>query len=195
MRQVHEIGCGRIAARLRLRLTSAFCLLLLIGATGCAHKKRLKSALPVGVLAPVELEPAPVPNTEIATLPPPQLQPLPPPPAPKPAPRRRSAPKEEVPPPAQVASNVTPAPLALGALTAGGDTTPESQQQARDLIASILKRVSDLPANIATAEKKQVRQIRNFLDQAQQALNGGDAQGAINLATKAKVLLDDLEKK
>ena len=53
----------------------------------------------------------------------------------------------------------------------------------------------DLPANIAASEKKQVRQIRNFLDQAQEALNGGDAQGATNLATKAKLLMDDLEKK
>ena len=194
MTQVHEIGCGRAPARVRVGLTSAFCLLLLTAATGCAHKK-LKSALPVGVLAPVELEPAPTPNAEIASLPPPQLAPLPPPPPPKPAPRRRPAPKEEPQPPAQVASNVAPAPLALGALTAGGDTAPENQQQARDLIASILKRISDLPASIVEAEKKQVRQIKNFLDQAQQALSGGDTQGATNLATKAKLLLDDLEKK
>jgi hypothetical protein len=192
---VHEIGPEKKAARLRTGLTSAFCLFLLIGTTGCAHKK-LKSALPIGVLAPIDLEPAPEPNTEIASVPPPELAPLPPPAPPKPAPRRRSAPKEEQPqPPAQVASNVTPAPLALGVITAGADTTPESLQQARDLIAAMLKRVADLPASVADAEKKTVRQIKNYLNDAQQALNGGDAQGATNLATKAKILLDDLEKK
>jgi hypothetical protein len=37
--------------------------------------------------------------------------------------------------------------------------------------------------------------VRHFLDQAQQALNSGDADGAMNLATKAKLLMDDLEKK
>jgi hypothetical protein len=33
------------------------------------------------------------------------------------------------------------------------------------------------------------------VEQAQQALTSGDSDGAINLATKARVLMDDLEKK
>jgi hypothetical protein len=72
---------------------------------------------------------------------------------------------------------------------------PESLQQARDLIASILKRIDALPTKTADSQKKQVSQVRHFLDQAQKALNSGDAEGAFNLATKAKLLMDDLEKK
>jgi hypothetical protein len=36
--------------------------------------------------------------------------------------------------------------------------------------------------------------VRNFLEQAQQALNSGDADGATNLATKARLLMDEVEK-
>jgi hypothetical protein len=131
----------------------------------------------------------------IASLPAPELEPLPPPAPPKPTPRRRPAPKEEPQSPAQGASAPEVAALAIGALSTGGDATPQSQQQAQDLIASILRRIAALPANIADAQKRQVRQVRNFIDQAQKALSSGDAEGARNLATKAKLLMDDLEKK
>jgi len=36
--------------------------------------------------------------------------------------------------------------------------------------------------------------VRNFRKDAQEALKSGDAEGAKTLATKAKLLLDDLEK-
>ena len=70
----------------------------------------------------------------------------------------------------------------------------KASSRRRDLIASILKRIAALPAK-TDAQKKQIRQIRNFIDQAQKALNSGDAEGARNLATKAGLLMDDLEKK
>jgi hypothetical protein len=132
----------------------------------------------------------------IASLPPPDLAPLPPPPPPPPPPRRRtsSAPKEETQPPTQVAE-AAPAALAIGILSTGDDQTPQSQQQAKDIIASIFKRIAGLPQKTAAAKRKQVNQVRHFLDQAQQALNSGDAKGANNLATKAWLLMDDLEKK
>jgi hypothetical protein len=63
------------------------------------------------------------------------------------------------------------------------------------MISSILKSLAALPARIADAQKRQVRQVRHFLDQAQQALNTGDTEGAKNLATKAHLLMDDLEKR
>ena len=63
------------------------------------------------------------------------------------------------------------------------------------MISSILKRIAALSTKTADAEKPQIRQIRHFLDQAQQALNTGDTEGAKNLATKARQLMDDLEKK
>ncbi len=175
----------------------ALSLLLVFGLAGCHHKTALRPALPTGVLAPIELETIPPPSSlpMIATLPPPALEPpMPPEEPPKPAPRRRPAPKEEPQPPVQVASAPEPAALAIGTLSTGGDAAPQSQQQAQSLIASILKRIAALPAK-TDAQKKQIRQIRNFIVQAQKALNSGDAEGARNLATKAGLLLDDLEKK
>jgi hypothetical protein len=132
----------------------------------------------------------------VASLPPPQLEDLPPLPVPPPAPRKRpaTAPKEAQ-TPVQVAGASAPAALAIGELSAGGDSTPQIQQQAKDLIAAILRRIAALPARTADAQKRQIRQVRHFLDQAQQALNSGDADGAKNLATKARLLMDDLEKR
>jgi hypothetical protein len=189
----------RIGARLvRAGAGRALCLVLIAGLEGCHHKSA-RPALPVGALAPIALEDVASPGDMpmIAEVPPPQLTPLPPaPPSPKPPPRRRpqAPPKDEA--PVQLASGGEPAAaLAIGALSTGGDAAPQSQQQARDLIASIQKRIAALPAKTAEGQKKQVRQVRNFLDQGQQALDSGDAEGAINLATKARLLMDDLEKK
>lgn len=187
----------RITARLaHAGRKPALTLLLAFGLAGCRHK-HLRQVLPQGVLAPVDLETVDDQDSlpEIATLPMPDL-PLTPPPPPRPVTRRRpAASKEEPQPPVQVASAADPATLAIGALTTGGDAAPQSQQQAQDMIASIVKRIAALPAKIADVQKKQIRQIHNFLDQAQKALNSGDAEGASNLATKAKLLMDDLEKK
>jgi hypothetical protein len=63
------------------------------------------------------------------------------------------------------------------------------------MISSILKQIAALSTKTTDAEKRQIRQIRHFLDQAQQALSTGDTEGAKNLATKARLLMDDLEKK
>jgi gas vesicle protein len=92
-------------------------------------------------------------------------------------------------------AEAAPAELAIGTLSTGGDVTPQSQQQAQDMISSILKRISALSTKTAETQKRQIRQIRYFIKQAQQALNSGDAEGAKNLAIKASLLMDDLEKK
>ena len=171
-------------------------LVLAVGLAGC-HHKTVPFAIPSGAHAPVALDIIPPPELPvvIAVLPPPEL-PLSSSEPPLPAPRRRPAPREEPQPPVQVASVSEPAALAaIGTLSTGGDAALQSQQQAQDLIASILKRIAALPSKTADAQKKQVRQIQNFIDQAQKALKSGDAEGARNLATKAKLLMDDLEKK
>ena len=178
----------------RVSGVTAVSLMLVAGLTGC-HRKRLAYTLPHGAQAPVSLDPTPLPETPplIATLPSPELEPLSiPPPAPKAIPRRKPAPKEE---PQPGPSPSETAALAIGALSAGGASTSQSQQQAQGLIQSILRRIAALPSNVADAQKQQVRQIRNFLDQAQKALSSGDAEGANNLATKARLLMDDLEKR
>ena len=191
-----------LAGRLEGRLAGAGVTLVLslpfaVGLAGC-HRKVVRSPFPASVLAPIELEAATNPNSMplIASIPPPELgPPTQPPPFPKPVARKRPAAKEEAPAPAQAASAPESAALAIGALSIGGDAAPQSQQTARDLIGTITRRIAALPAKTASAQKAQIRQIRHFLDQAQQALNSGDSEGAMNLATKAKLLMDDLEKK
>jgi ribosomal protein S20 len=98
-------------------------------------------------------------------------------------------------PPVPVAAAIPPPEeTAIGALTAGGEASPQTKQEAADLIASSEKRLNALSAQKAEEEKAQVSKVKNFLKDAQEALKSGDAEGAKTLATKAKLLLDDLEK-
>ncbi|HTH53034.1 MAG TPA: hypothetical protein VL495_03725 [Edaphobacter sp.] len=88
---------------------------------------------------------------------------------------------------------VSPEDAAIGSLSLGGESNPRVQQEATDLIASNEKRLGNLrPHN--SAERSQVNRIRNFQRQAQDALKSGDVEGARTLATKAKLLLDDLDR-
>lgn len=178
----------------------AACVLLAMGVGGCRHRTTVPLSQLV-VLRPVDLEEVSSDADSlpmVAALPPPELGPLENEPIAPPVPRRRpAAPKDDtsVQPPIQVASAAEPATLAIGALSTGGDVGAQTQQATRDLIASILKRIAALPAKTAQEQKREVRQVRNFLDQAQKALNSGDAEGSNNLANKARLLMDDLEKK
>jgi hypothetical protein len=62
------------------------------------------------------------------------------------------------------------------------------------MIAANEKRLSGLPSQVVEEQKAQINKVKNFQRQAQEALNSGDAEGAKTLATKAKLLLDDLSK-
>jgi hypothetical protein len=191
--------CGsppRSTGRSAWRCTLFFCAVALsLVLSGCRHKP-VRSPLPIGVLAPVDLETPPAQDNPpmIADMPPPELGPLPSAPPPSPPRRRASAtPKENE--PTQLANNDAAAALAIGALSAGGDDASHTAQQVQDLINSVLKRVSALSSQVAAAQRREVRQVRNFLDQSQKALKSGDAEGAHTLATKANLLMDDVEKK
>jgi ribosomal protein S20 len=173
------------------------CIGLTVGLGGCRHKTQLV-ILPA-VLTPVALEDVPEPdNLPMVTV---QQSNLPPVPAvasaekPK-RERKRPSPKAPVPEPVQIAAVAPPSPeeTAIGALTAGGEANPQTKQEAADLITSSEKRLNSLPAQKAEDEKAQVSKVKNFLKDAQEALKTGDAEGAKTLATKAKLLLDDLEK-
>jgi ribosomal protein S20 len=153
-------------------------------------------------MAPVALENIPEPsNLPMVEVPPAKLPPVPvSTDAGKPKRGKKKPPTKVVAPPVpetQVAT-APPAPsaeeTAIGALTAGGETNPQTKQEAEDLIASIEKRLNALPAQKAEEQKAQVSKVRNFWRDAQEALKSGDAEGAKTLATKAKLLLDDLEK-
>ena len=114
-----------------------------------------------------------------------------------PRPRRRT-PRPATPTapvPAQVASaEGVDEGSAIGALTAGGDATPQTRQEATELIASNDKRLKALPASTVKAQRSQINKIVNFQRRALEALNSGDAEGAKTLATKAKLLLYDLDR-
>ena len=170
------------------------CLGLTIGLGGCRHKPQVAPLLPV--MSPVALveipEPEHLPMVEVPQI---KLPPVPYASNAKPKrERKKAAPK--VAPPEPVVASVAPPPeeTAIGALTAGGEANPQTKQEAADLIASSEKRLNALSPQKAEDEKAQVSKVKNFLKDAQDALKSGDAEGAKTLATKAKLLLDDLEK-
>lgn len=108
--------------------------------------------------------------------------------------RRRVVPKTTAAAPEEAAPEPMPDTVAIGELTAGGAADPQAQQEDANLIASIEKRLNALPARTVRRQRTQINKVRNFWQQAREALNSGDVEGAKTLGTKAKLLLDDLEK-
>lgn len=184
------------------RTRLAWMTLMLLGVTGCRHRKA--PVIPVQAQAPVALEPTPNPKlpTEVASVPP-QPAPVPTVELPKKKPHKThhkpaaTAPVTPVPtPPVQVASAEPPPPIAsvIGSLSTGGEAGPERLQQASDLIANNEKRLKALSTQIVEQQRSAVARVGNFDRDASVALKAGDAEGALTLAKKAQVLLDDLEK-
>ena len=174
------------------------CAGLMCGLSGCIHlHKRPKVPVLPPVLAPIELETLPPQaNPPMLDMPVVEMPPIPVAAAaasPR-RERRRTAPAKTIAAPEEA----TPEPMtdtaAIGELTAGGAADPQAQQEASDLIASIEKRLNALSAQTVRRQRAQINRVRNFWRQAQEALGSGDTEGAKTLATKAKLLLDDLEK-
>lgn len=173
-----------------------FCFGLMVGLAGCRHHTQVAPLPPV--LTPVALleipEPEHLPSVETPQI---KLPPVPYATNAKPK-REKKKPAPKVAPPEPVVASVAPPPppeeTAIGALTAGGEASPQTKQEAADLIASIEKRLNALSPQKVEEQKAQVSKVRNFWKDAQDALKSGDAEGAKTLATKAKLLLDDLEK-
>lgn len=163
--------------------------------SGCRHKMTVPP-LPQ-ILAPVELVEVPEPNLPLIE--PAQIR-MPQTPIAAAAAhphreRRRPVVKAVVTPPATTLTDAEAAETAaIGALSTGGDSSPRSQKEAVEMIASIEKRLNGLGAMTSDEQKAQISKVRNFQKQAQDALSSGDIEGAKTLATKAKLLLDDLEK-
>lgn len=199
------------------RKLAAFLLLAVI-ATGC--KKKTPVITPTQAQAP----PLPAkPMTQVAALPnvppppTPQVSPAPeqppePPPEkpkhtlrhkPKPTPATgdsdqnpKEAPKETAPGATQQATaGEPPAASPIGQLSTAGDSsgTPP-RHDIEETITSTEKGLNDLKRTLTAAEQETTVQIRTFLTKARQALDQGDLDGAHTLATKAKVLLDELTK-
>ena len=173
---------------------------LLLAVVGCRHKPA-PVAIQVPPPSPVPLEPAPEPKNPplVASVP---TQPIPLPRVTVPPPKKPKKVKKPAPPVQMAAVSVPPGPAAaapdptsvIGALTPGGEQVPEQHQRAVELITANDKRLSGLSAEFRERQKDQLIRVQNFQKQAQTALAAGDADGAYTLATKARLLLDDLQK-
>jgi hypothetical protein len=95
--------------------------------------------------------------------------------------------------PQQAAAAATGSPI--GQLTTGDSALGErTKHETADLIGETQQGLNGIKRSLSTDEKVTAAQIRNYLKQAQQALDTGDTDGAHLLATKAKALLDELTK-
>ncbi len=161
--------------------------------TGCIHKTQIAQNQPFA--PPVEDTSPPRPEPAPTNLPPPEvtipLQPTPqqvtPPPEPVKKPPKHKKPANTNP---QVAMNETPAVSAAGTLSAGDP--PSVRQQADASIEATEKSLNGITRKLNDQEQKTATQIREYLKEAREALTAGDADGARNLAIKAKTLLDEL---
>jgi hypothetical protein len=159
---------------------------------GCTHKNQVAQNQPLAppiVDTPPKVEPSPT------NLPPPVIsepeQPAPAAPTPPPEPVKKPV-KHKKPAPTnttQQASNGTEVP-AIGQLTTADP--PNVRQQTDATIESTEKGLNSINRQLSDQEQKTAAQIREFLKQAKEALTSGDVDGAKNLATKAKVLLEEL---
>jgi hypothetical protein len=99
---------------------------------------------------------------------------------------------------AQAPAQPAPTPVAtspIGQLTTGDSAIGErTKHETADLIGETEQGLNAIKRALSNEEKTTVAQIRTFLKQAQQALDNGDTEGAHGLATKAKLLLDELTK-
>ncbi len=166
----------------------------LLPLAGC-HRRVKVAVLPPPPPVPVEmitvppishpLEPEPeIPLAEVPAITP-QLPRVP-------RPRYRPPPAT----PAQTAAIAPPPPappVDLGQLTTGGESDNSAlRQQTEDLIRGQERRLAIMPAATAALHSQQVEQARLFLRQAEEAWKKLDLEGARTLATKAKLLLDEI---
>ncbi len=176
---------------LRLVLAGVVC----VGATGCRHKPAplvIPAPSPVAVSnPPVPANPAQLPTESAGKVPLASVPAVPGEPA-------KKVKKKAVPAaPVEMASATAPPPpppVELGSLTVGGDQATMNRKQAADLLAANEKRLAGLSAEVKSKQKSQVGWVQSFQRDAMKALNNGDAGAAVTLATKAKVLLDELTK-
>jgi hypothetical protein len=199
-------------------------LLLALGTTGCSHKAasppQQAQAPPLqtgkGTLPPPDTsQQQEKSETPLASpLPPASAQsvPLPPPTPkkvrkkPKPAPSKSTDTTQtagatpgangataQVSPQSVSASGASGSPI--GQLTTGDSALGErTKHETADLIGGTQQGLNGIKRSLSTDEQVTASQIRTFLKQAQQELDSGDTDGAHTLATKAKLLLDELTK-
>jgi outer membrane biosynthesis protein TonB len=187
-------------------------LLFCLPAAGCFWQRHPKATPPPQAQAPAEnpvenpvdinppaTQPAPAPAPTVPAYQPPQsVQSKPAQKKKKPSPATPATPDQQSAPNAsqQTASNGASGSgsSAIGELASGNEAhAAETRVATLDLINSTEKRYHDLH-NLSDAGKRTGAQIESFLKQARAALASNDLDGAHTLATKAKLLVDELSK-
>jgi type IV secretory pathway VirB10-like protein len=94
-----------------------------------------------------------------------------------------------------IAANGEPAAASpIGELSTGAAGQTQTRKDTVDLITNTENGVNGIKRALSPQEEETVSQIRTFLSKAKIALGNEDLDGAFTLATKAKVLLDELNK-
>ncbi|HZD47644.1 MAG TPA: hypothetical protein VE178_02760 [Silvibacterium sp.] len=185
-------------------------LLLLGGIAGCKHKTQVTP--PTAAQAPIY-----TPGDVAKGVPQPQL----PPAKPLPVKEQASTKEEEPPPPkphkpahhkskpVETAKDATAQPSTqqasigqppdtspIGQLSTSSDGTSgtPTRQVIQDLITNTENGLKGIKRALTSDEQQTATQIQTFLTKARKALDQDDLDGANTLATKAKVLLDELTK-
>ncbi|HUA91460.1 MAG TPA: hypothetical protein VL991_02775 [Terracidiphilus sp.] len=164
--------------------------------TACIHKTQQAQVQPMA--PPVEDNPPPPPSTASVNLPPPVAS--------IPTEPTKNAPTVATKPPRKHRKNNNPAPSAptleaanpapspgvpaIGQLSSGDPA--DFKKEAEDSIAATERGLNGITRTLSDAEQKTADHIRDFIKQAKAALASGDVDGARTLATKAKVLLQEL---
>ena len=105
-------------------------------------------------------------------------------------------PSSDVPNTEQAAANVEPTAVSpIGQLSSGeGGAGSQKRHETSDLINNTESGLNNIRRSLSPSEQETAAQIRIYLKQAKKALSVDDLDGASTLATKAKVLLEELTK-
>jgi hypothetical protein len=111
------------------------------------------------------------------------------------APPATAPPATDVPATEQ-AANVEPTAVSpIGQLSSGeGGSGSQKRHETSDLINNTETGLNNIKRTLSSSEQETAAQIRVYLKQAKKALTVDDLDGASTLATKAKVLLEELTK-
>jgi hypothetical protein len=188
-------------------LTRIACLSLPLVIAGCTHRNTAQNQPPLA--PPVDDAPVSTPNNAPKNLPPPVVtvpaKPAPTtaqtPPAQQPQPvkkHKKPKPETEAQPkpstdqtqPTQQAANGTPEVSAIGQLST--DEPADLRTSTVNSLNETEKSLKNIHRQLSDQEEKTAAQIREYIKQARAALDTNDVDGASTLATKAKLLLDEL---
>jgi outer membrane biosynthesis protein TonB len=166
-------------------------LMLPLVLTACNHKQQTAQLPPLAPPETANIPPAPnappPPNETIPTQPT-QKAPTPAQPADQPV-KKKKKPKPATDTTEQ-ASNPSTGVSAIGQLSSGDPA--DVKRQTEDSIASIEHDLQGINRTLDESEQKTADHIREYIKEAKAAIGSGDVDGARNLATKARVLLNEL---